>query len=309
MKILYLNTPVYDYATATLIEGLNELGHTVGCAFASNYGMALAEGDITSFGNSADLIVVGSGNSVPHHLLKQIDNPRVVAVDGGDHAAFNLPPGLTFKAIFKRELCSADRAHNRAHIFPLPFAAEKRYFTAPTAKDIHVSFIASMDTNPMRHSIHVRLTNRNDPRIFSGNTNERTYFDDKPQGTPIETPAYYSRLARSRMSVNVPGRGYDCARFWEILAAKAMLLTYLPDIEIPDPFTDGVNYVTFQSLAEFDEKLSYYLAHPNRVSAIAEAGYQHLLAHHTTARRAAYFVENAMAAAAQPGAYQTTTRA
>ena len=43
MRILYINSARYDYLTATLIEGLSELGHTVMCSRNSNYGKAIAD--------------------------------------------------------------------------------------------------------------------------------------------------------------------------------------------------------------------------------------------------------------------------
>jgi hypothetical protein len=108
-------------------------------------------------------------------------------------------------------------------------------------------------------------------------------------------------LARSKISISAPGAGYDCARYWEILAAGAMLFTYDPDIVIPNGFTDGVNCATFSSISEFEDKLEYYLAHPARVADIAAAGQAHLLKHHTTARRASWFLKLALLAVQRPG--------
>jgi len=301
MKILYINCVAYDYLTATLIEGLTELGHEVVCARNSNNGKALRESDIPRVAEAADLIIIGSNSGVDYHLLEGVNNPRIVAVDGSDHAAFEVPAITRIKAVFKRELCEADKNPADNCVYPLPFAAEQRYFTKSTTKDLLVSFVANMDTNPLRHSVHTRLLNRTDSAIFSGSTNERTYSVTAPRSNAIETPTYRQLLARSRISVSVPGAGYDCARYWEIPAAKAMLFTYTPDIVIPNPFTDGINCVTFSSMSEFEEKLDHYLSHPARITEIAEAGYDHLLAHHTTARRAAYFLDLALPAVNRTG--------
>ncbi len=301
MRILYINSIQYDYTTATLIEGLTELGHEIRSSAASNYGKAIPEGEFVAFAESADLIVVGSNRGAAYHLLENVGNQRIVAVDGNDQASIWEVPGfIRVKAIFKRELCRAEKDTEANRIYPFPFAAEKRYFVAPVAKDVLVSFVATMHTNPLRHSVHVRLGNRKHQAILSGWTNERSYSIAEPQANAIETPGYRQFLARSRISVNVPGAGYDCARYWEILAARAMLLTWTPDIMIPDEFTDGLNCVTFSSLDEFDQKLDHYLAHPERVAEIAEAGYQHLLAFHTTARRASYFLDMALPAVSRP---------
>jgi spore maturation protein CgeB len=80
-----------------------------------------------------------------------------------------------------------------------------------------------------------------------------------------------------------------------------MLLTFTPDIVIPNGFTDGVDCATFTSFDEFESKLNFYLARTETVSMIAERGFQRLLEHHTTERRAANFLENALSAIDRPG--------
>ena len=300
MRIVFVNTPIYDYLTATLIEGLSELGQEVVCSEASNYGRALPDAELVQHAEQADLIVVGSNAAVRHHLLQGVVNPRKVFVDGSDFAGFEVPAAIRFKAVFKRELCRQTRGAQAGEVHALPFAAEKRYFTAPQSKDILVSFIANMNTNPLRNSVHVRLQNLQNPAIISGSTNERAYNPGSARQAPVDTPVYRQLLSRSLISVNVPGAGYDCARYWEIPAARAMLLSYEPDIVIPDGFTDGLDCATFSSLDEFDSKLKFYTADPQRVVKIAENGYQRLMKHHTTAQRAAYFLERATAAAQRP---------
>ena len=301
MKILYINSAQYDFLTATLIEGLTELGHDIVCSLGSSYGKAIEAKEIPAVAEAADLIIIGSNHGVNHHLLEDVKNPRIVAVDGSDHASFEVPGTTRVKAVFKRELCLVAPNPAENFIYPMPFAAEKRYFTPPVEKDILVSFVANTNTIPVRHSIHVRLRNRNHPAIFSGSTNERSYSVTSPRPIAVETPTYRQLLARSQISISAPGAGYDCARYWEILAARAMLFTYTPDILIPNGFTDGVNCATFSSLQEFDDKLDYYLARPERVAEIATAGFEHLLAYHTTSHRAAYFLNLAIPAAKREG--------
>jgi spore maturation protein CgeB len=78
-------------------------------------------------------------------------------------------------------------------------------------------------------------------------------------------------------------------------------LTFKPDIVIPNGFTDAIDCLTFESMEELDEKIDYCLANQSKVAEIVEAGHQRLLAHHTTARRAEYFLEHAMKAVARDG--------
>jgi len=301
LDVLYLNPVNYDYLTATLIEGLSELHHNVKCTENSNYGNKLPDDELVDFAEQADLIIVGSGTGIKCSFLKSVSNQKIVYIDGSDYQLLDIPEDIPFKAVFKRELCCAVNSYSEHFIFPLPFAAEKRYFSPPREKDILVSFLANMRMNPLRQSIHTRLQIRNQVGIISGSTDERAYSPLESKPLPIETPGYHELLSRSIISINVPGFGYDCARFWEILAARAMLFTYTPDISIPHYFQDGVNFVTFSSIAEFEVKLEFYLERPSLVSSIAEKGHEHLCRYHTTKRRAEYFLKLALKAVQRPG--------
>ena len=292
MRILYVNTPIYDYLTASLMEGLVALGHEVLTTETVGVGHKLTDAEIFPAAESSDVIVVGSNLGVRTHLMQGVKNPRKVFVDGSDFQDFEVTNNIRFKIVFKRELsrCNIDAEHQ--FIFPLPFAAEQRYFTKELPeKDLLVTFLATMRTNPWRGSIHQRLMNLRHPGVISGATNERAYDPNRPRATPTETPQYRQLLRRSRISVSVAGAGFDTARFWEILAAKAMLFTQELDIVIPQGFTDGVDYVVFRSLDEFDEKLAYYLDHLDQVREIAQRGHDRVCAHHTSAARAGQFLE------------------
>ena len=294
MKIIYVNAPIYDFTTATLIEGLKNLGHTLLCSESSNYGVGVADEVLIAQAASADLVVLGSNLGVDVGLFARLRNDRKVYVDGSDQASVVLPPSVEVKAIFKRELNRAVTLEPDAPVFPLPFAAEDRYFPPATPrKDIALSFLANMNTNPLRYSIHQRIGALRHPAlVLSGSTGESSY--NGSNGIPLSTPRYREILLRSRIAVNVPGAGYDCARYWEILAAGAMLMTWEPDIVIPEAFSDGVDCVTFCSVAEFDQKARYYLERPDLVYDIARRGTERLLKHHTTSARAQYFLQTAM---------------
>jgi hypothetical protein len=294
VKIIYVNARIYDFTSATLIEGLSNLGHTLLCSEASNYGGGVAPDTLIAEAPSADLVVLGSNLGANVGLFAQLRSECKVYVDGSDQQSVALPPNVEVKAIFKRELSRVVQLEPDAPIFALPFAAEDRYFpSAAPGKDIALSFLANMNTNPLRHSIHQRIGSlRHSAPIVSGSTGESSY--NGVNGNPLPTPRYREILLRSRIGVNVPGAGYDCARYWEILAAGAMLMTWEPDIVIPEAFSDGIDCVTFRSLAEFDDKVRYYLDRPDVVEAIAQRGVERLLQHHTTRARARYFLRCAM---------------
>ncbi|KAA0892027.1 glycosyltransferase [Oryzomonas rubra] len=291
MKIVCILSPYYDYLTASLMEGLQELGHEIIASENSNYAARSSNGKILKEAEHADLIVVCSNKGVRTGLVDYMDNPNKVFVDGSDSQAFKVYPYAKFRAVFKRELNKCWNNKNADPVYPLPFAAEKRYFDHPRLqRDIKASFAANLNNNTMRYSIYQRLLNRDDAAIFCGSTGECAYIRSQSRGWPIKTPKYQDILYRSRIAVNVVGAGYDCARYWEIPAAGTLLLTQELDITIPHPFTSGTNCMVFKTPDEFDEKLDLLLSDPALVETIAAAGHEHLVRYHTTKERAAYFL-------------------
>lgn len=299
MKICVLNHPSYELLSASLIEGLKTLGHEVGCLEDSSYGSKLPEEQFTAFAQDADLIVL-CGRRDDIDFLRGVTNPRIVAIDGTDFFHVQVSTNLKLKAVFKRELSPLENAAaNR--IYPFPFASEQRYFIDNPEKDIQVSFLALMQSNPLRSAVHYRLLARKNPQIISGMTGERSYNVGQPNPQAIDTPVYRQLLARSKISINVPGWGFDCARYWEIPAAGAMLMTFKPEIDIPDPLINGEECVEFGSMVEFDEKLDYYLAHPEQVNHIAQRGREKILQKHTSTARASWFLRHALTLAQREG--------
>mgnify|MGYP001584478615 CR=1 FL=1 len=73
-------------------------------------------------------------------------------------------------------------------------------------------------------------------------------------------------------------------RIFEALATKSLLLTeWLPTLD--HLFQDGVHLVTYKTLDEAVEKARYYIAHPDEAQAIAERGYEEVMAKHTYQHR------------------------
>jgi hypothetical protein len=202
---------------------------------------------------------VGTNSGVDHQMLNSINNRKIVFVDGEDHQGINLPSKITPRSIFKREL--PKRSILKLAIHPLPFSAEKRYFSnAEFSKKYLVSFVANLNTNPVRLIIHNELIKRKSKEIFSGNTGETAY--NASTSNYLTTPTYNQILNSSLISINAPGGGQDCARFWEILASGAMLLTYRLDLTIPNSFVEDYDYVTFRTMEELNKKIDFYLANP-----------------------------------------------
>jgi hypothetical protein len=93
---------------------------------------------------------------------------------------------------------------------------------------------------------------------------------------------YSRRLRGAAIGLSLCGTGFDTVRYWEVPAHGVMLLAERPPLCIPGDFVDGRSAVFFGDLPELLDKLQHYRAHPEEAERIAEAGYRHFLAHHTT---------------------------
>lgn len=292
LNIVCIQSTTYDYLTATVIEGLQELGHTIVASESSNGARKSSNYTVKAAAERADLIIVFSNVNVRHSLVKHTNNPNIIFVDGSDQQCFSVPSDMRFKAIFKRELnrCWSNKANEP--IFPLPFAAENRYFSNQSnLRDIDLSFVAGLASNAVRYSVFYRLSRLNKSKFYIGQTDESAYRHLRIKGGPTPTPMFRSILSRSKVSVNVIGGGYDCARYWEILASGAMLLTQELEIQIPNPFIDGETCIIFKTMDELDEKVDRLFSDPSIIQEIAHAGYVHLVNFHTTKSRAQYLLD------------------
>lgn len=288
MNIAYLNTPAYDYLTATLIEGLSELGHMVYTSENSNYGIPLSKKQFIEKANLSDLFIIGSNRNVKYEYLKSIRNIKTIYVDGSDSSFLELNFNYPINLIFKREYLYRLNLE-KSLIFPLPFASEKRYFKSGIKKkDIDISFLAA-NNNFLRDSIKNILDNKFQAYSFTEHTGEISY--SYSSGKPYENPLYFDVLQRSKVVINVPGRGWDCGRFWEAIANKAMVLTYKLEIEIPNPFIENIHILSFNSLEQLEDQIGFCLDNPALVKSMAEEAHNQLILFHTTRKRAEYFLK------------------
>jgi len=105
--------------------------------------------------------------------------------------------------------------------------------------------------------------------------------------TPDE---YRAALDRAQIGLDIFGLGYDTVRYWETPARGCMLLAERRPIRIPLDFEDGESAVFFDDLPDLEQKLDYYLAHPDETRAIAVRGHDHLRRYHTGSARARQFL-------------------
>lgn len=103
------------------------------------------------------------------------------------------------------------------------------------------------------------------------------------EGERLDWWSYMDVLARSRIGVSVRGLGYDTFRYWEIPAARALLLAEEPRTVIPGNFVDGREAV-FAPVGRLVARIPELLA--GDADAVARAGHERLLEAHTSVHRA-----------------------
>uniref|UniRef100_UPI00404731C0 glycosyltransferase family protein n=1 Tax=Algoriphagus sp. TaxID=1872435 RepID=UPI00404731C0 len=288
MIIAYLVPPNYDYLASSVIEGLIEIGHTVYTTENSNYGYYLPRASFRKEAIKCDLLIIGSGRFTDYSHLNGIQHPKTIYIDGSDYPTLEFKPPCPVNLVFKRELLKSDIALTHKLIFPLPFAAEKRYFeNVDFKRTIPVSFVCAM-SNYMRRSVKQAIVSNFD-NAFVGSTGERAY--DGISGIAVNTPIYSSILKKSIVSVNVAGKGWDCARYWEIIAHKTCLVTQRLDVQIPNPFIEGQHYLAFSETEELIENVSKLLNNRALVSQLSNEAFKHLCLFHTSKNRAKYLLE------------------
>lgn len=308
MKVIAIVPKKFDYLVSAIIEGLYKKNvEIIGTEKSNNIKRAYSKIEIISHSKDAKYILVFNGKVIgnfppKYFLLDKINKPHITAfVDGSEWNYFFLPEKNQMaeslkdsrrrkgkkwinqtmfnycKWYFKRECYPIDA---KKGIIPLLFAAEEKYYgNYDFEKKVDVFCSFGQKETGLRLGV------------------ERVCRKLKREGFNIVLESglsyeeYIRLIASSYISIDAWGGG-DCnARIWEIIANKSCCFSQKYNILFPNGFTDGVNYVEYSSIKEFETKLRYYLENKQKCIEIAERGYQHLLKYHTTDERAKYLID------------------
>jgi hypothetical protein len=176
--------------------------------------------------------------------------------------------------------CRALSRNGHYRVRHLPFAVDTNVFhRTPDERDIDVMAVFSVVqwAYPNRKQIIQRVLGMSDLNVLCRASwpKTRIWHDD-----------YVKALARSKIVLN----GVDNHRslnwkFLEPCACGALLMTEAAeDMELMG-FKDGVNCVVFNSMAEMEDKIRYYLLHVRERQRIAEAGSILVLGRHNVGTR------------------------
>lgn len=208
--------------------------------------------------------IAEAASKTPVFILDQIDEPLTIRERLNTYTG-----GLNEAGYFKREFLAC--AEHGPNSFPLPFAyADNRVPDWPDGPREVPVFWAGHRLYGMRRLYLEHMERRFDLKLDE-------VFDQE---------TYAARLCQSRIGLNLFGAGFDTVRYWEVPAHGCLLFSERLPIHIPHDFVDGESAVFFRDTAELEEKLEYYLDHPDEAAAIAARGYQHFLRHHTGSARA-----------------------
>lgn len=307
MKVIAIVPKKSDYLVSAIIEGLfkNKV-EIIGTEKSNNIKKAYSKKEIIRHSKDVKYILVFNGKVIgnlppKYFLLDKINKPHITAFVDGSEWDFSFLPkkNQIIESLkdsgrrkgekwinqtmfnycnwyFKRECYHEDA---KKGIIPLIFAAEEKYFGNYDCKkviDVFCSFGQNM--TGLRKGVEkicIKLKTEGYKIIIQNN---------------LPYDKYLKLISSSYINIDAWGAGDCTARFWEILANKSCCFAQKYNILFPNEFTDGVNYVEYSSIKEFETKLRYYLENKQKCIEIAERGYQHLLKYHTTEARAKYLI-------------------
>jgi len=308
MRILYVNTPVYDFLTAAIIEGLNELASQMPIQLVttrrSNYARASqvwTRQKIYKARHSFDLFILGTNDDVDEELYWDVANPdHAICIDGSDYPTF-MHPAEKFRLYFKRELYESPIGNIR----PCTFAIERRWWRplsqnpafflaacfGPKTGDrarviefLEASKCCDVTIGPIKPTIWNSLEG-----VWRGQCSFSVW-----KKTPFAVGhnyRYYSTLQKSLMALSVPGLGLDTGRYWEILGSGALLVSQTNSLQILNRLVHGEHCFTFNSLDELAAILQRARLDKNHVRVIRQQARDLCLRYHSTLARARYVIE------------------
>lgn len=198
--------------------------------------------------------------------------------------------------------------------FPLPFSIILE--SIPQHKDqkpdIDISFIGiASHRNRIRavNILHEAKDLNFEGKVFAESITRKSklvmgtfeILKAKLQGDPYPTkdeqagilsrPDYFQLLRRSQMGLSIRGAGFDTVRYWEIVAAKRVLVSEEPYIHIPHNFENGKHALFCKpDLSDLATIVRRHARDQSFCETMVKAAYNHLLQYHTCAERAKQFL-------------------
>ena len=253
-----------------------------------------------------------------HEYALQYHKDKVVMIDVSDfyimeYGEYEGGHPIYSKIYFKREKNLDDEYPD--NVEPLPFSAERRYFTSGKNfdniwgnKDLNLSCLfrySGHSHGPIgREEIKKAINEKyyDDPKCITKNVFGRSSddgIDKKIEGKEIGKAVrhhhkYFDVISKSKINIEgLPGNtAFYTGRMMESLANGCCYFYPTPsyNIDFPNGLIDGKDFIIYHSAEDLIEKIEYYLSHETEMKSIAENGFNKLLKYHTSEVRAKEFI-------------------
>ena len=172
--------------------------------------------------------------------------------------------------LFHRNYVPKFTDHPDGHIHWMPYACDLEFFHPTGAeKDLDLAFIGNLDFSPERQRLMKRFV-----KLY--HVNEQKFFYQR------EIPEIYSR---AKIVLNFPLGDDLNYRTFEALSCGSLLLTRRMNNGQEQLFKEGVHYEAYGDEQELEQKIAYYLSHPNEREKIAQAGLVEIRQNHSLDQR------------------------
>ncbi|MGC9069043.1 MAG: glycosyltransferase family protein [Thermoprotei archaeon] len=149
------------------------------------------------------------------------------------------------------------------------------------SKIYDISFIVN-PTSPLRIKVYYELL-----RISRKHKLNSFLYLGESFSSGIPWYKYVKIIAKSKLSVSIPGGGFDTYRYWEIPYHGTALISWEPWIKIPDNFINEESAIFFKKINELEKRILDYLK-SDRWESISKNGREHFLQKHTPEKRVRY---------------------
>jgi hypothetical protein len=299
MNIALWTTPYSDFQVCTIVDGFQDLGHTVYDLAGAGRNYMLPWPLNNSF--NIDLFIMADTDNTPGLVVptsklgfargKKI--PKVI-IHGHDLWTDYLSvPNSPKKPVpyaeaqcdimFVRDLCGGDRLTTPYPVYPFEFAIERRYVEASQnskpmdAREFDIAFFGTPSTANRIALLNVLQTKFNcyfgDHVTFKEPDN---YWSKWVNGRYVHAPKYYEALCNAKFALSPLGAGPSCGRTYEAYAAGCIPLVqkYPSDMEQIEKFIDGENCIIWETVEELIQKLESCLSDPVHLAEFQENCYR-----------------------------------
>ena len=174
-------------------------------------------------------------------------------------------------------------------VFPINLTVNEHEFPKYTGeKEYDFSFVGSSN-NEYRIKMSLMLSK------FAKENGFNAFFNIRSKGfkktDALSWTEYVKIVQKSKISISLPGLGFDTFRYWEIPFYGSCLLSPQLPIKIPNNFRDMESAIFYKNLSDLKHKIIYVLRNDSWKS-IAKAGNEYFFKSHTSKDRASTIVDD-----------------